>query len=60
MTEAFARNLKARLDRGDSGSRTASEAPRPPAELDAGSLVFSVIWDRIKAILRRLLRRVDP
>jgi carbon-monoxide dehydrogenase small subunit len=59
MTEAFARNLKARLDRGDSGSRATTEA-RPTAELDAGSLVFSVIRDRIKAILRRLLRRVDP
>jgi hypothetical protein len=59
MTDAFARNLKARLDRGDSGSRATTEA-RPTAELDAGSLVFSVIWDRIKAILRRLLRRVDP
>jgi carbon-monoxide dehydrogenase small subunit len=55
MTETFARNLQARLDRGDSGTG-ASQAPAPAA-LDAGSLVFSVLWDRIRTVFRRLLRR---
>ena len=55
MTETFARNLQARLDRGDSGTG-AGQAPAP-AELDAGSLVFSVVWGRIRAFFRRLLHR---
>jgi carbon-monoxide dehydrogenase small subunit len=42
MTAAFAQNLQARLDR--------SEAPA--AELDAGSLFFSALWRRIKALFR--------
>lgn len=54
MTETFARNLQARLDRGDSGAATQS---LPPAALDAGSLVFSVLWNRIRAVFRRLLHR---
>jgi aerobic carbon-monoxide dehydrogenase small subunit len=55
MTETFARNLHARLDHGDSGTG-AAEAPAPAA-LDAGSLVFSVLWDRLRTVLRRLLHR---
>jgi carbon-monoxide dehydrogenase small subunit len=55
MTETFARNLQTRLDRGDSG-RGAAQA-LPTAALDAGSLVFSVLWDRIRAVFRRLRRR---
>jgi len=54
MTDTFARNLQARLDRGDGGAATQS---LPPAALDAGSLVFSVLWNRIKAVVRRLLHR---
>jgi aerobic carbon-monoxide dehydrogenase small subunit len=55
MTETFARNLQARLDRGHGGAGTAQALP--PAALDAGSLVFSVLWDRIRTVLRRLLHR---
>jgi aerobic carbon-monoxide dehydrogenase small subunit len=55
MTESFARNLQARLDRGDSG--TGAPQATAPAALDAGSLVFSVLWDRIRTVLRRLLHR---
>ncbi|MGH7617547.1 MAG: xanthine dehydrogenase family Fe-S subunit [Gemmatimonadaceae bacterium] len=55
MTETFARNLQARLDRGDSGTGTAQALPT--AALDAGSLVFSVVWDRVRAFFRHLLHR---
>ena len=53
MTETFARNLQARLDRGPGDAAQAVT----PATLDAGSLVFSVLWQRIRAALRRLLHR---
>ena len=55
MTETFARNLKACLDQGDGGAGGAQALP--PAELDAGSLVFSVLWHRLRAAFRRLLHR---
>jgi carbon-monoxide dehydrogenase small subunit len=55
MTGSFARNLQARLDRSDSGTGAAQAAA--PVALDAGSLVVSVLWDRIRTLLRRLLRR---
>jgi len=55
MTETFARNLQARLH-GDDRSPGAAQAVAP-ATLDAGSLVFSVLWQRIRAALRRLLHR---
>ncbi|MFN3658016.1 MAG: xanthine dehydrogenase family Fe-S subunit [Pseudolabrys sp.] len=51
MIAAFAQNVDARLS-GETG-------PLPQAELKAGSLVFSVIADRIKAGLRRLFGRSD-
>ncbi len=47
LAGAFAQNLEARLSgRGDTVAS--------PAKLDAGSLVFSIVWDRVKAFLRRL------
>ncbi|MGH6901052.1 MAG: carbon monoxide dehydrogenase, partial [Geminicoccaceae bacterium] len=52
LTTAFARNLEARLDRGADSSK----AP-PPAELDAGALVLSVMRARIKQFFARLLGR---
>jgi len=55
MTETFARNLQARLDQDRSGGGAAQAVA--PATLDAGSLVFSVLWQRISAAFRRLLRR---
>jgi len=54
MTQAFARNLQTRL--GGSGTPTQITAP-PAAELNAGSLFLSALWDRIKAFVRALLRR---
>jgi hypothetical protein len=54
MTQAFARNLQTRL--GESGTLTQITAP-PAAELNAGSLFLSALWDRIKAFVRALLRR---
>ena len=54
MTVAFAQNLQARLDEGKGAARTA-RAPAP--EFDAGSLVFSVFWGRIKAFFRALFGR---
>lgn len=55
MTDTFARNLQARLDGDDRGPGAARAVA--PATLDAGSLVFSVLWQRIRAALRRLLHR---
>jgi carbon-monoxide dehydrogenase small subunit len=55
MTAAFARNLQARLNQDDNAASAERAAPVP--ELDAGSLVFSVLWDRIKAFFRALSGR---
>ena len=54
MTASFAGNLQVRLNQGDSGVRTDRAAV---SELNAGSLVFSVLWDRIKAFFRALFIR---
>ena len=50
LASAFAQNLEARLSGRDTGTAQ-------PAALDAGSLVFSVIWGRIKALFGKLLGR---
>lgn len=50
---AFAQNVEARLGGAD-------QAATPAAELNAGGLFFSVVKDRIKAQLRRLLGRDRP
>jgi carbon-monoxide dehydrogenase small subunit len=52
MTQTFARNLHARLDAGAPGTQT-----EHAAELNAGSLIFSVLWDRIKRFCRGLAGR---
>jgi carbon-monoxide dehydrogenase small subunit len=54
MTAAFAQNVERRLDdeRGASGA-----APSRPPELNAGSLVLSALWARIKAVVRSVLGR---
>lgn len=50
LAAAFAQNLEARLSgRGD--------ATAEPAALDAGSLIFSMLWDRIKTFFGRLVGR---
>lgn len=56
MTEAFARNLQARLGGSESGAQTAG-AGSTPAELNAGSLILPALWARVKTFLRALLRR---
>ena len=50
MTTAFALNLEARLNQPESGRR-------PVSELNAGSLLFSSIWTRIKSAFRAVLGR---
>jgi len=50
LAAAFAQNLEARLSGRDTGAAQ-------PAALDAGSLVLSVIWDRIKALFGKLFGR---
>ncbi len=51
LTQAFAENLKTRLAGGDTQTADGSA----PAALDAGGLVWSVLWERLKAALRRLV-----
>ena len=51
LTQTFAENLAIRLAGGD--SQTADGGA--PAPLDAGGLVWSVLWQRLKAALKRLL-----
>jgi carbon-monoxide dehydrogenase small subunit len=56
LTAAFAENLQARLDAVASGAAVA--APKPAeAKLDAGGLIFSVLWARLKAALAVLFGR---
>lgn len=55
MTAAFAQNLQARLDQG--GNAAGSGHAAPASELDAGSLIFSALWDRIKTFFRSLSGR---
>jgi aerobic carbon-monoxide dehydrogenase small subunit len=50
LTQAFAENLEIRLVGGD----TQTVDIGTPAPLNAGGLVWSVLWDRLKAALRRL------
>ena len=57
MTAAFAQNLQARLDQLDAGASGDRAPQAPAAELDAGSLFFSVLWNRIKAFFRALSGR---
>ena len=53
LTATFAKNLEARL-----GGGPADQAPPPAAaELNAGSLLLSVIAGRVRALVRRLLGR---
>ena len=57
MTAAFAQNLEARLKARAGGLLTDRDTGAPAAELDAGSLVFSALWDRMKSFLRSLWGR---
>ena len=56
LTAAFAENLQARLDASAGGA--AAPGPEPAmAKFDAGGLLLSVIWARIKAALAWLFGR---
>ncbi len=57
MTAAFAQNLQARLDQGENVASADRTAQAPVPELNAGSLLFSVLWERIKAFFRTLFGR---
>jgi len=57
MTEAFAKNLQSRLDPGGSEANAERTDRAPVPELDAGSLIFAALWERIKAFCRTLLGR---
>lgn len=56
MTAAFAQNLEARLNREHGHADIARPAERT-SEINAGSLFLSVLWGRIKTLLRSLLGR---
>ena len=49
MTRAFAKNLQTRLDPGPHASG-ADSAAQPVAELNAASMLFAALWERIKAL----------
>ena len=57
MTASFAQNLQARLNQGDNVASAERAAQAPVPELDAGALIFSALWDRIKAFFRSLSGR---
>jgi aerobic carbon-monoxide dehydrogenase small subunit len=58
LTAAFAQNLRARMDRAAGGSPAEPEpSTEQAAELNAGSLVLSVLWARIKSLFGALFRR---
>jgi carbon-monoxide dehydrogenase small subunit len=53
LTAAFAQNLEARLSAGDDAGR-----PPPSAlELNAGSLITTVLLGKVKDFIRRIFRR---
>jgi aerobic carbon-monoxide dehydrogenase small subunit len=53
LTAAFARNLEARLSAGDDAGRSPPSAP----ELNAGSLITTVLLGRVKDFIRRIFGR---
>jgi carbon-monoxide dehydrogenase small subunit len=57
MTAAFAQNLQARLEAPASAAGDHAGARAPAHELNATSLVFSVLWERIRSALRAVFRR---
>ena len=58
LTDQFAANLQAKLDAGGGGEAAATDAPATAGEaaarIDAGSLLWAVIWGRIKAFFKGL------
>ena len=58
LTDQFAANLQAKLDAGGGGEAAATDAlataGEAAARIDAGSLLWAVIWGRIKAFFKGL------
>ena len=54
LTATFAQNLEARLGAGATDS---AATPAPAAELNAASLVLSVIAERVRGLVRRVMGR---
>jgi carbon-monoxide dehydrogenase small subunit len=54
LTAAFAKNLEARLGAGGGPEQ---DHPSPAAELNAGSLLISVVRDRLRRFVGRLFGR---
>jgi carbon-monoxide dehydrogenase small subunit len=54
LTAAFAKNLEARLGAGGGPEQ---DPPSRAAELNAGSLLLSVVWDRLRQFVGRLFGR---
>ena len=50
MTRDFARNLETRLGRGDAGTSAEVRGQTQISELNAGTLLLSALWSRIKAL----------
>ena len=55
LTDQFATNLQAKLDAAGGGDVAASaKAGEAAAQIDAGSLLWAMIWDRIKGFFKGL------
>ena len=57
MTATFAHNVQLRLNQSTVGVSIGHAADVPVTKFDAGSIIFSVLWDRIKNFCRALLGR---
>ena len=57
MTAAFAQNLEARLNAVGAAPHAGGSVGKRTAELNAGSLLASALWARLKTLLRSLLNR---
>jgi aerobic carbon-monoxide dehydrogenase small subunit len=57
MTDAFARNVQARLTRNEGDTVAGQTTHAPVSELNLGSLMFSALRERIRAFFRALLGR---
>ena len=50
MTRDFAQNVEMRLRRGDDGTSDQVRGQPQTTELNAGTLLLSALWSRIKAL----------
>jgi len=56
LTAEFARNLEARLSGRAETGESEDGAGAEPAALDAGGLIWSVLWTRLRDLARRIFR----